>query len=277
VCDVQLGVEAFVTLAALQNWTALAAAATAAGLPVSPPPAGDLASVVHRACYCSDIQLYTGVASLLVLVVAYYYFVTHVSAKMDEVDAGNQTAADFTVCVEDPDPDARDPDEWRDYFSKYGAVAAVTVVLDNVDLLERLARRRFLMTRIMSQGGDTRQSLPSVTTGWKRGLLAKLGLGKDKYHWIEQYNKNELEVLAFLGHEYFATKVYVTFDDEAARCACCNRLMQGAIPAQMNLAMDLPKEEWFRQANVLSLTEAPEPEAIHFNNVSASTRSNSRC
>ena len=34
-----------------------------------------------------------------------------------------------------------------------------------------------------------------------------MGLGRDKLYWMERYQKNELEIQAFLEHEYFASKV----------------------------------------------------------------------
>jgi hypothetical protein len=34
-----------------------------------------------------------------------------------------------------------------------------------------------------------------------------MGLGRDKLYWMERYQKNELEIHAFLEHEYFASKV----------------------------------------------------------------------
>jgi hypothetical protein len=47
--------------------------------------------------------------------------------------------------------------------------------------------------------------------------------------------------------------------------------MQGSIPSSLNLALDLPQSEWFRQANVLHLREASEPEAVLFNMVGIAT------
>merc|ERR1711871_708685 len=76
-----------------------------------------------------------------------------------------------------------------------------------------------------------------------------------------------MELREFLKHDYSASKVYVTFEEESSRSACCNRLMEGIIPSAMDIAFNLPQEYWFRGNNVLSIAEAPEPDAIHFNSV----------
>ena len=112
-----------------------------------------------------------------------------------------------------PRTDACDPDEWHAYFSKHGTVAAVTVDLDNSDLTSRFALRRALRNTLErfegfgAPGGDlTVEWKPGLSPGTRRRLQG-LGMGKDRVYWMEQFQKNELEIHAFLEHEYFASKV----------------------------------------------------------------------
>jgi hypothetical protein len=82
---------------------------------------------------------------------AYGRFLVRFARVLKEADRKHYSAADFSVEVSDPDPKcegARDAGEWKQYFEKYGEVAAVSVVLDNADLLERLAKRRWLARKV---------------------------------------------------------------------------------------------------------------------------------
>jgi hypothetical protein len=44
------------------------------------------------------------------------------SLMKKELDEIIQTAQDYSIYVDDPDPDSNNPDEWFEYFSKYGTV-----------------------------------------------------------------------------------------------------------------------------------------------------------
>jgi hypothetical protein len=57
------------------------------------------------------------------------------------------TASDFSVQVDKPPADATDPDEWKEFFSQFGPVGYVTVVLHNSELLHKLQQRRGAMLR----------------------------------------------------------------------------------------------------------------------------------
>ena len=39
-----------------------------------------------------------------------------------QLDEASQTAQDYSIMVMDPDPDATDPDEWREFFNRFGHV-----------------------------------------------------------------------------------------------------------------------------------------------------------
>jgi hypothetical protein len=125
VCTRAVTVQAFVTLEAQQHFARAQTAARLANVSAAAPAAGQLVPTSHSLCYISDVQLLSAVAVTMVLVWIYYYFNVNFKEVLELGEQQLLTAADFSVLVEDPDPDARDPDEWRDYFSKYGAVAAV--------------------------------------------------------------------------------------------------------------------------------------------------------
>jgi hypothetical protein len=65
---------------------------------------------------------------------------------------------DYSVIVDDPDPDAGDPEEWRDFFGQFGHVTFITVAKDNGPLLKVLAERRAVMREIIMTIGNGQKS-----------------------------------------------------------------------------------------------------------------------
>jgi len=68
--------------------------------------------------------------------------------ESDKIDVSEQTAQDYSIIVEDPDQDAIDPDEWRDFFGQWGKVFSVTTVTNvNDGQMLRLAKRYAFVER----------------------------------------------------------------------------------------------------------------------------------
>ena len=57
-------------------------------------------------------------------------------------DEDNSTPSDYTVVVQNPPPDALEPDDWRDFFNQFSdtnkGVTLCTVALNNEELLAKL-------------------------------------------------------------------------------------------------------------------------------------------
>jgi hypothetical protein len=87
----------------------------------------------------------TSILAVAMFVLAFRY---NLKQTITSIDESQQTAQDYSVEVHDPDADAVDPDEWYEYFKQYGEVAAVTVALDNGELLRALAKRRMIKMMI---------------------------------------------------------------------------------------------------------------------------------
>ena len=108
-----------------------------------------------------------------------------------------QTPQDYTLAVQDPDADADDPSEWRDFFQTYGRVRAVTIARSNGRLLDALTSLWRILARqaFLDDGED------------KRDLEKHAELARDK-------------VRSLVGRKPAAT-VYVTFEHEKdAQKAC---------------------------------------------------------
>jgi hypothetical protein len=132
------------------------------------------------------------------------------------LDEQHQTAQDYSVVVHDPDPDASDPKEWRDYFSQFGEVASVTVALKNGELLRALARRRFIKLMLQYEGEEgeefnlndqtfdlarKKSFSKSKSMSGSMNMLFKSEKGAKKPNWMKhELNKvNAQEVLSAAG------------------------------------------------------------------------------
>jgi hypothetical protein len=70
--------------------------------------------------------------------------------QADEIDLAENTAHDYSIMVEDPAPECVDPDIWKGWFEeRFGAVAMVTVCLDNGPLLRLLKKKRFVENEML--------------------------------------------------------------------------------------------------------------------------------
>jgi hypothetical protein len=79
-----------------------------------------------------------------IAVVVFFLYFTNFRIRVSTAwtkDNSKRTAR-HSVLITNPPPDAADPDEWFMFFSQFGAVAAITVVLDNADLQRKMMDRR---------------------------------------------------------------------------------------------------------------------------------------
>jgi hypothetical protein len=222
-------------------------------------------------CPLDAVQVYCGFSVIVVLFCSLFHFVSKSADILNKIDAENQTAADYSVVVDDPDDDAYDPDEWRAYAAVYGEVLAVSVMLDNGDMLKRLARRRQLALTIPEL--DAHQwgaGLP----GWLRSVCQCLpgtkSASRDVVWHIEQYQRNNAQLHVLVKGKYVVSKVFITFATERGQRNFLHNLAQGVIPAALDVS-ELPKEKKFRGHNVLCLHEAQEPQDIYWSNIGTVT------
>ena len=86
----------------------------------------NITGLLYRSeCGLNDKQYTCGIASIVVIFVFLILFKRFIERKIRNIDLVQQTASDYSLEVCDPDIDANDPDEWYQYFSKFGKVGAV--------------------------------------------------------------------------------------------------------------------------------------------------------
>jgi hypothetical protein len=216
----------------------------------------------------------------LAIAIIFLLFNMYLSWKHENIttkaDESEQTAQDYSIMVDDPDPDATDPDEWQKFFEQFGHVTYVTVALNNSQLIKLLGKRKFLLQELQYVEGSRIRTEDELTDFDKlendrlykalplHQKLLGLMLPGGKVVLRHKLGKVDAKVEKITSTKTFAaTKVFVVFEKEEVQRAALAQLTMGIIPAHFDtVSDDLPPSYIFRGTNVLSVREAPEPTDI---------------
>mmetsp|Transcript_36119 Transcript_36119/g.52922 ORF Transcript_36119/g.52922 Transcript_36119/m.52922 type:complete len:866 (-) Transcript_36119:573-3170(-) len=218
---------------------------------------------------CADIRLREGLQHLVVilfLAIAIFALGFHQKKLELQYDEAILSASDYSIKVDDPPLDATDPDEWKEFFSRFeGAhVTYVTVGLDNKHVVNALIKRRLLLQKL--------RQLHRSEHGTKEHQNATLEdliaiATKRKPRLARSFIKTEEKCRNLLSPEktYGTTSIFVTFETESAQRNVLRALSVGHKDILQNnvLALNDPNHA-FRGKYVLSVAEAPEPSTIRW-------------
>jgi len=212
-------------------------------------------------------------------------------------DEDKVTTSDYSLVVKNPPTDAKNPDEWRDFFDKFGVdggqVTTVTVALNNEALIKVLATRRvyqnYLRMKLpVDTDFDDEQALifaidkhnieiaeqPDGCIGKVLNCIAPifklLGMMLNASELHQQIIKLAEKVKELQEKEYHATKVYVTFETEDGQRTALSALNVGEVDLHANRLGAVPPGCHFRGELLLDAMEPAEPSAIRYMELSSS-------
>lgn len=230
-------------------------------------------TVEARVCPFNSIIAWTDLVGFLVLLISFGLFSRQQEIAAEKADLDVQTAQDYSIIVNDPSPDATDPEEWGRFFAdRFGPVRLVTVTLNNGDLMQKLGDRRLAkrsLAFLHTPGASADEINLEGATGLT-GLLQRIGLMGDVAYYAQRVSDLTQEIDALLGDPRTreATKVFVTFDNEEDQRRCLMEMTDGLI----NTATDMDMCSWLTGHsvgkkyhwgdNVLHVEEAPEPSDV---------------
>ena len=183
--------------------------------------------VLARKHMCDGATLRTGFVNLACFgfICIGSIFLTLYLRRMEKLfDEDEQTTQDYSIRVDNPPEDARDPLEWTEFFrEEFDAhVTGCTIALDNDRLVRTLKQRRELMRKLEAQV-EPGTSLDMVT-------LAAIAVDKDRERsffarmiscivpgFPETYGKLAVFTSIVQGlaqQEYPVTNVFLTFETE---------------------------------------------------------------
>jgi alpha-tubulin suppressor-like RCC1 family protein len=170
--------------------------------------------------------------------------------SVEQIDADVITAGDYTIYVEDIPKNATDPDEFKTFFSQYGAVADVSIGLANGDLIRLFTNRTLKVAQLELAVAELKISRLSSHMKVVDKIKAEIaGLDKD-VSTLRQ--KSDFETIV----------AYVTFDDEKSQAACLKAYKGGTIAKLL-----MPQSKKFRRKFPISVSQAPEPSNIKWENL----------
>lgn len=107
--------------------------------------------VLQNNCIGATIQQgMISYATLLFIMIGTIILNVYLTRMEVAFDEDEQTAQDYSILIANPPHDAKDPQEWHDYFKKAfdAHVTACTVAVDNDLLVRTLVKRREILRRI---------------------------------------------------------------------------------------------------------------------------------
>lgn len=238
----------------------------------------DLIFVVKNFCDGAKRPLaMVNYATLILVTVGMAWINHHLKKQIITYDEDEQTAQDYSIVIRNPPPGATNPEEWKQFFDgNFGSdvhVTCCTVARDNFLLLRALVKRRELLQRLkwdLPPGTclDIRSLLDlAQSTRDARSLFANMkalvlpGVPEVVSQLVE-VNKM-IEKLSELN--FPATRVFVTFETEAAQRRVLSLLSVGSNAIRRNDVMKVnSRDHLFRSNLVLNVKEADEPSTIRW-------------
>lgn len=253
--------------------------------------------VLRNLCSFDEYKLgWPNYITLCFLMVAMLVFAKYLQARETRFDEDKVTASDYAVMVNNPPGDAKNPDEWREFFNKFAndgdQVTAVTVDLDNETLTAKLATRRIWVNalRLKLERGTDLDNDSAVLKAIERQnelmadqpvgcigmllccirpLMKPLGYMLNADELYTKITKITEEIKELQKKKYRATTVFVTFETEHGQRNALTCLSIGKLDRGMGRKGALGNtDHLFKGKYLLDCQEPPEPDAVRYDELS---------
>jgi len=227
--------------------------------------------ILRNNCNVNTMVALVAYISLLFVCISVYVLQKVTKRRERFFDESSQTTTDYAVEVTNPPKDARDMEEWRAFFSKFGHVTCCTVALDNEELIAALVKRRDLLVQLESlqpAGVNVNRSAGlSVAVGsatpvpWYSKLMGTMDAETIQ---TELKRLDTLIQTDLALREYDVSDVFVIFETEEAQQKALKQLACLGIDKFRNNTAALPSNLLFRGSTVLAVKEPPEPSSVRW-------------
>jgi hypothetical protein len=228
----------------------------------------------HRDCKLSENSVICDI-TICCIFISLFYFNMFIDKVEDKLDEAVQTAQDYSVVVKDPPPDAVDPDEFNEFFSRFGRVRNITITKKNKPLLMLLLRKRAILRRMHPRNAGTYQDktiyspdLVSNTSGFAKRLQS-LGFYRDEAYWIALLCEVNKQLVEASKLTYEACRVFVSFEAEQEQRLCLRELDVSELAAITDSGVSEERKK-FRGRHILEVSESAEPNNILWFNLELS-------
>ena len=166
------------------------------------------------------------------------------SRMVDQLDKDHLTPSDYSVRVDNPPRNVSNPDEYYNFFSKFGDVVLVTIAYNNGQLIESMANKKLYESQTSAQRRykdlahqlhkryvDQEDATCCTTNMQMCGYSPTLG-------YVQELLTAETKALTSLSQkDYRPWRVFVTFAHQAQQRACLQatkvsyfQIMSGSAP-----------------------------------------------
>mmetsp|Transcript_29806 Transcript_29806/g.49189 ORF Transcript_29806/g.49189 Transcript_29806/m.49189 type:complete len:964 (-) Transcript_29806:41-2932(-) len=263
------------------------------------PATGEVTNIVLRNG-CGRPGLTQGIVNyvaLLFLIISFLLFGVYQRKRETLYDEDKQTATDYSILVKNPPPDAYDPEKWRAFFSQFAdkQVVALTIALNNHELLQKLQTRRVLrnslkamlpknmdlededlvrerVSLIMKEQEGEKRGVCSVLCGCTLvPILNLLNYFLPADVLVDKIFDLTEDIKELLKQKYEVTQVYVTFETEAGQRNALEALSTSTMVINLNQTDQVPPSTVY-EGKVLHVIEPPEPNTVRWLDLHVSTR-----
>ena len=206
------------------------------------------------------------------------------------------TPTDYSLVVRNPPPDAYDPDEWNAFFSQFAdkQVTAVTIALDNEEMIHKLIARRYHLRNLrfmLPKGIDLEDEDVARTAvaqllieqaAEPQGCFSKLlgctvvpilnifGMVLPADKLVDNAFRLKKEIKELQKKTYNVCSVFVTFETEEGQRAALTALSNSKLDIMTNSKANVAPSAVFR-GNLLRVHEATDPSSVRWLDLSAGT------
>lgn len=237
-----------------------------------------LTFILRRNCQVKSTIAIGAYVSLIFVCVSVYILQKITKKRERYFDESAQTTTDYAIEVVNPPKDARNVQEWRDFFERFGHVTCCTVALDNEELIASLVARRELLAKlenlqpagvVMDRNDIDRAVKTAQAVPWYYKLAGYVMDAETLQKEIVKLNKHILSDLA--KRKYDVSNVFVVFETEHAQQEALRELAVLGIDIFRNNTYALPSDLLFRGEKVLEVREPPEPSSVRWQDLDENT------
>ncbi len=186
------------------------------------------------------------------------------------LDDDIQSAQDYSLVVENPPADASDPDEWYDFFSRFGVVRYVTVNRENTALLKLLLEKRLILRQFPAAARDLLDQRAAAIAAFDVDgfdqIMWYFGIGANSQEYLlRKLAKVNDALSAAVKQSYEVCSIYITFETESEKVRC-TELLNIERSLWNHLKSRVVPERRFRGHHVLQVEESSEPDNISWLN-----------
>lgn len=234
---------------------------------------GTLHFILNNNCNVNRTFGFISWINIIFIALSLYIMGFYIKAKEVAFDEAEQTAADYSVEVENPPVDAINPDEWRTFFQQFGHVTVCTVALDNENLIDHLVQRQkkllqidlLLPPKLELDVQRLHELVPqcSPVPAWKKLLLFQ----KDAPSLLKEINKLDHDIEEMSRKRYHVSNVFISFETERAQRKALTCLTHRRLDIWLNTGDSIPEPFRFRGKHLLVVREPAEPSSIRWDDL----------